>query len=101
MGLVSRCDWVITFDKMVLVGWLFVLVCFGPRFVLGPRRMGYLLEGRLCSGVGLEDVGRLSNGLAVMSNAKKVVWAVVMGWECWVCLDVFLQRFIFAFALRM
>ena len=46
--------------------------------------MGYLLEGRLCLGVGLEVVGRLSNDLDVMSNAKKVVWAVVILWECWV-----------------
>ena len=73
MGLVFRCGWVITCDKVELVGCLFVPVCFGPRFVLGPRCMEYLLEGRLCLGVGLEVVGRLSNDLAVMSNAKKVV----------------------------
>jgi hypothetical protein len=101
VGLVSRCGWVITCDKVELVGWLFVPVCFRSRFVLGPRCMGYLLEGRLCLGVGLEAVGRLSNDLAVMSNAKKVVWAVVILWECWVCLAVFLRRFLFAFALRM
>ena len=40
--------------------------------------MGYLLEGRLCLGVGFEVVGRVSNDLVVMSNAKKVVWAVVV-----------------------
>ena len=74
MGLVSKCGWVITCDKVKLVmGWLFVPVCFGPRLVLGPRCMEYLLEGRLCLGVELEVVGRLSNDLAVMSNAKKVV----------------------------
>ena len=100
MGLVSRCGWVITCDKVELVGWLFVPVCFRSRFVLGPRCMGYLLEGRLCLGVE-EAVGRLSNDLDVMSNAKKVVWAVVILWECWVCLAVFLRRFLFAFALRM
>ena len=82
MGLVSRCGWVITCDKVELVGWLFVPVCFGPRFVQGPRCMGYLLEGRLCLGVGLDVVGRLSNDLDVMSNAKNVMWAVVMLWEC-------------------
>ena len=42
--------------------------------------MGYLLKGRLCVGVE-EAVGRLSNDLDVMSNAKKVVWAVVILWE--------------------
>ena len=82
MGLVSSCGWVITCDKVVLESWLFVPVCFGPRLVLGPRGMGYLLEGRLCLGVGLEGVGRLSNDLVVMSSAKKVVWAVVIMWEC-------------------
>ncbi len=63
--------------------------------------MGYILEGRLRLGVVLEVVGRLSIDLAMTSNAKKVVWAVVMMWECKVCLAVFLRRFIFAFALRM
>ena len=53
--------------------------------------MGYLLEGRLCVGVGLEVVGRLSNYLVVMSNVKKIVWAVVVMWECWVCLAMLLR----------
>ena len=83
------------------MGWLFVYVCFGPRFVLDPRRVGYFLEGRLCLGMGIKVVGRLSNDLVVMSNAKQVVWAVVMGWEYWVYLTVFLRRFIFSFVLRM
>ena len=69
--------------------------------MLGTRCMGYLLEGRLCLGLGLEAVGRLSNDLVVVGNDEKVVWAVVMGWECWVCLVVFLRRFIVAFAPRM
>ncbi len=63
--------------------------------------MGYLLEDRLCLDAGLEVAERLSNDLVVMSSAKKVVWAVVMGWESWVCLVGFLSRFLFAFASRM
>ena len=43
--------------------------------------------------MGIEVLGRLSNDLVAISNAKTVVWTVVMGWECWVCLIVFLRRF--------
>ena len=63
--------------------------------------MGYLLEVRLYLGVELEVVGHLSNDLTVMSSAKMVVWAVVMMWKCWVCLTVFLRRFLFEFAIRI
>ncbi len=55
----------------------------------------------MCLGMGLEIVGRVSNDMAAISRAMKVLYAVALGCKRLLFAVVFRRRFLFAFVLRV